>query len=130
MGTLDSLWDANMDMLSPTSGLDLADESWPIYARSVNAPPAFLGGDSRVTHSAINRGSILEGTVENSILFRGVSVAKGAEVKDCILMQDVAVSRDAVVHHVIADKNVVVMESRTLMGHENYPMTIAKNSKV
>ena len=68
--------------------------------------------------------------MENSILFRGVSVAKGAEVKDCILMQDAAISRDAVVHHVIADKNVVVMDSRTLMGHEHYPMTIAKDSKV
>ena len=57
VGTLESLWDANMDMLSPESGLDLLDESWPIYARSVNAPPAFLGKHSQMSHSAFNRGS-------------------------------------------------------------------------
>ena len=68
--------------------------------------------------------------MENSILFRGVSVAKGAEVKDCILMQDTAVSRDAVLRHVIADKDVVVKEACTLMGTANYPMSIAKGSKV
>ena len=68
--------------------------------------------------------------MENSILFRGVSVAKGAEVKDCILMQDVSISRDAVLHHVIADKNVSIGEGRTLMGHGEYPMAIAKGSKI
>ena len=78
VGTLNSLWDANMDMLSGDSGLDLADESWPIYARSVNAPPAFLGREAVVTNSAINRGSTLEGTVENSVLFTNVVVGKGA----------------------------------------------------
>ena len=68
VGTLTSLWDANMDMLSPASGLDLTDESWPIYARSVDAPPTYMGGNSHVSHSAINRGSVIEGTVENSVL--------------------------------------------------------------
>ena len=75
-------------------------------------------------------GCTIEGTVENSILFRGVSVARGAEVKNCVLMQDVTVDRDAVLHYVVADKNVEIMESRTLMGHDQYPMAIAKNSKV
>ena len=51
-------------------------------------------------------------------------------MKNCILMQDVSVGRDAVLHHVIADKNVVIKEARTLMGHEQYPLAIAKNSKV
>ena len=75
-------------------------------------------------------GCTIEGTVENSILFRGVSVARGAEVKNCILMQDTTVSRDAVIHHVITDKNVMIMDSRTLMGHDKYPMVIAKDTKV
>ena len=75
-------------------------------------------------------GCTIEGTVENSIVFHGVSVAKGAEVKNCILMQDVTVSRDAVLHHVIADKAVEILDARTLMGHDHYPMVIAKGSKV
>ncbi len=101
VGTLDSLWDANMDMLSPESGLDLMDDSWPIYARSVNAPPAFLGGDSKVIHSAINRGSVLEGTVENSVLSPNVIVGAGARVSYSVLLPGVTVEPGAVVEYAI-----------------------------
>ena len=86
VGTLTSLWDANMDMLSPESGLDLSDESWPIFARSVDAPPIYMGGDSRVSHSAINRGCDIEGTVENSVLSPRVTVEKGAKVSYSVLL--------------------------------------------
>ena len=75
-------------------------------------------------------GCTIEGSVENSVLFRGVSVARGASVKNSILMQDVTIHRDVVLHHVIADKNVEIMDERTLMGHEQYPLSIAKGSKI
>jgi len=101
VGTLESLWDANMDMLAPDSGLDLADESWPIYARSVNAPPAFLGGRARVIHSAINRGSDLEGTVENSVLSPNVVVGEGACVRYSVLLPGTVVEPGAVVEYAI-----------------------------
>ncbi len=101
VGTLESLWDANMDMLSPESGLDLLDESWPIYARTVAAPAAFLGRDAKVTHSAFNRGSDLEGTVENSVLSQGVNVAAGAEVSYSVLFPGVQVEEGAVVRYAI-----------------------------
>ena len=101
VGTLESLWDANMDMLSPESGLDLLDESWPIYARSVSAPAAFLGGNAKVVHSAINRGCELEGTVENSVLSQGVTVAEGAEVSYSVLFPGVTVEAGAVVKYAI-----------------------------
>ena len=101
VGTLESLWDANMDMLSPESGLDLLDESWPIYARSVSAPAAFLGGNSKVNHSAFNRGCELEGTVENSVLSQGVTVAPGAEVAYSVLFPGVTVEEGAVVKYAI-----------------------------
>jgi glucose-1-phosphate adenylyltransferase len=101
VGTLESLWDANMDMLSPESGLDLLDESWPIYARTVSMPPAFLGAEAKVTHSAFNRGSELEGTVANSVLSQGVIVAPGAEVSYSVLMPGVRVEAGAVVRYAI-----------------------------
>ena len=101
VGTLDSLWDANMDMLDSNSGLDLADESWPIYARSVNAPPAFLGKDAKVTHSAINRGSTLEGEVNNSVLFTDVTVGKGAKISHSVLLPGTVVDEGAVVEYAI-----------------------------
>ena len=105
VGTLDSLWDANMDMLSPDSGLDLHDESWPIYARSVNAPPTFLGTDSHVAHSAINRGSVLEGEVLNSVLSTNVTVAKGAKVSYSVLLPGTVVEEGAVVEYAILGEN-------------------------
>ncbi len=101
VGTLESLWDANMDMLAPESGLDLRDQSWPIYARSVNAPPAFLGGSSVVTHSAVNRGSVLEGMVENSVLSPNVTVGEGAAVRYSVLFPGVQVAPGAVVEYAI-----------------------------
>ena len=101
VGTLESLWDANMDMLAPESGLDLRDQSWPIYARSISAPPAFLGANSTVTHSAVNRGSVLEGVVENSVLSPNVTVGEGATVRYSVLFPGVVVEPGAVVEYAI-----------------------------
>ena len=101
VGTLESLWDANMDMLAPEPGLDLRDRSWPIYARSVSAPPAFLGENSTVTHSAVNRGSVLEGVVENSVLSQNVTVGEGAAVRYSVLFPNVEVAPGAVVEYAI-----------------------------
>ena len=101
VGTLVSLWDANMDMLSPESGLDLTDESWPIYARSVNAPPTFLGRNAKVTHSAFNRGSDIQGTVENSVLSPNVVVGEGARVSYSVLLPGTVVEPGAVVEYAI-----------------------------
>ena len=101
VGTLESLWDANMDMLAPESGLDLRDRSWPVYARSVSAPPAFLGANSTVTHSAVNRGSVLEGVVENSVLSQNVTVGEGAAVRYSVLFPGVVVEPGAVVEYAI-----------------------------
>ncbi len=116
VGTLESLWDANMDMLSPESGLDLLDESWPIYARSVNAPPAYLGAESQVTHSAINRGSELEGTVENSVLAPNVKVGKGARVSYSVLMPGTEVKPGAVVEYAILGENCSIGEGCQVGG--------------
>ena len=105
VGTLESLWDANMDMLCPESGLDLLDEEWPIYARSISAPPAFLSAESRVTHSAINRGCDLQGTVENSVLAPNVVVGKGARVSYSVLLPGTKVAEGAVVEYAILGEN-------------------------
>ena len=101
VGTLESLWDANMDMLSPTSGLDLRDDSWPIYARSVNAPPTFVGHNAHMAHCAINRGSVIEGTVENSVLSPSVVVGEGARVSYSVLLPGTVVEPGAVVEYAI-----------------------------
>lgn len=123
-------YDRSLELLDPAIRREVFPAERPIHTKERNEASTYVDPAGVCCNCLVADGCTIEGTVENSILFRGVSVAKGAEVKNCILMQDTVVSRDAVLHHVIADKDVLVMESRTLMGHEHYPMTIAKGSKV
>lgn len=111
VGTLESLWDANMDMLSPESGLDLLDESWPIYAKSVSMPTAYLGRHAQVSHSAFNRGGDLEGAVENSVLSAGVNVEEGARVSYSVLMPGVTVKAGATVEYAIVGQDALIGEN-------------------
>lgn len=111
VGTLESLWDANMDMLSPESGLDLLDESWPIYAKSISMPTAYLGKHARVSHSAFNRGGDLEGRIENSVLSAGVNVEEGASISYSVLMPGVTVKAGAVVEYAIVGQDAMIGEN-------------------
>ena len=120
----------SLELLDPAIRREVFPAARPIHTKERNDASTYLDPTGACCNSLVADGCTIEGTVENSILFRGVSVAKGAEVKDCILMQDTTVSRDAVLQNVIADKDVVVKESCTLIGHANYPMTIAKGSEV
>lgn len=128
--TLKGYYRRSMELLDPAIRREVFPASRPIFTKERSEASTYVDPAGVCCNCLVADGCTIEGTVENSILFRGVSVAKGAEVKDCILMQDTTISRDAVLGHVIADKDVVVMESRTLIGHENYPMTIAKGSQV
>jgi glucose-1-phosphate adenylyltransferase len=108
VGTLESLWDANMDMLSPASGLDLIDSSWPIYARSVNAPSTFVDASATVTHSAVNRGCEIYGAIENAVLSPNVTVGAGAKVSYSVLLPGAKVEEGAVVEYAILGENCTI----------------------
>ena len=108
VGTLDSLWDANMDMLSPASGLNLLDKDWPIYGRTPSCPPAFVGEKSDVGNSAIAKGCVIEGEVKNSVLSVNVTVKAGAQVSYSVLMPGAVVEEGAVVQYAILGENAVV----------------------
>ena len=123
-------YDRSLELLDPAIRREIFPAGRPIHTKERNDASTYVDPAGVCCNCLVADGCTIEGTVENSILFRGVSVAKGAEVKGCILMQDTTVSRDAVLQNVIADKDVVVKESCTLIGHANYPMTIAKGSKV
>ena len=105
VGTLDSLWDANMDMLATGSGLDLLEKDWPIYGRSVSAPPAYLGVNAHVEHSVVARGCTVEGEAENSVLSERCTVEEGASVQYSILMPGAVVKKDARVSYAIIGEN-------------------------
>ena len=112
VGTIDSLWDANMDMLSPNAanGIDLYDTEWPIFARTPTKPPHFMGKDAKAVHSMVTGGCEVYGTVENSILFHSVKVEEGAVVRYSILMPGTVVKAGAVVEYSIVAENSVIGE--------------------
>ena len=108
VGTIDSLWDANMDMLSPENGIDLYDTEWPIYARTPTKPPHFTGPNAKLSHSMVTGGCEVYGTVENSVLFHSVTVEEGAKVSYSILMPGTVVKTGAVVEYAIVAENTVI----------------------
>lgn len=107
VGTITSLWDANMDMLSTTL-INLFDPSWPIGSRSPVCPPHFAGDSAEITHSIITEGCEIDGHVENSVLSPSVKVGKGATVLYSVLMPGVVVEEGAVVEYAIVGENTII----------------------
>ena len=113
VGTLESLWDANMDMLS-RGDLDLLESSWPIYARLPSEPPAFISKTALVEHSVVTQGCEISGTVKNSVLSHGARIEEGAEVSYSVLMPGVTVRRGSVVRYAILGENCQVEAGATV----------------
>ncbi|MBR6594401.1 MAG: glucose-1-phosphate adenylyltransferase [Clostridia bacterium] len=108
VGTIDSLWEANMDLLGDRPALNLNNSSWRIFARHSSNPPHFLGNGATVENSLVTGGCEIYGTVINSVLSSGVKVAKGAVVKDSVIMRDCVISENAEVNYCIMDSDTVV----------------------
>ena len=97
VGTIDSLWEANMDLLSPDNELDLSDLTWKIYTEYVTALPQYIGAEARIQNAYITQGCVIEGEVTNSVVFTGAKVRPGAKVIDSVLMPGAIVEDGAVV---------------------------------
>ena len=114
VGTIDSLWEANMDLLREDNELDLNDSSWTVYTEDATAMPAYFGPDAEIDNAYITQGCTVSGTARNSVLFTGAVVEDGAKVIDSVLMPDVVVEAGAtVIRALVADgvkisKNAVV----------------------
>lgn len=102
----------------------------PIYTKEKDQSPTKYGNDAVCTNSFISDGCVIEGTVINSILSRGVKVAKGAVVQNSIIMQDSVIEEDVEINHVVFDKEVCITKGRKLIGQESYPLAIAKGTRI
>ena len=114
VGTIDSLWEANLDLINPKVPLDLSDPGWKIYSRNPGMPPHFLTETAAVQNSLITEGCIVGGTVEYSVVFAGVTIEEGAEVIDSILMPGTVVRKGARVQYAILAENVEVGEGAVI----------------
>ncbi|MBR5976392.1 MAG: glucose-1-phosphate adenylyltransferase subunit GlgD [Clostridia bacterium] len=130
MDSLRSYYKANIDLLNPENRKLLFDPAKPVDTKICDNVPAMYGIDAEVKNSLIADGCVIEGTVENSVLFRDVKVQKGAVVKNSILMQGTVISTNSSLNAVITDKNAVVTPNKNLSGDESYPLFISKNSTV
>ena len=125
-----SYFSASMDMLDKDIRDQVFLKNRPILTKIHDSAPTYYGEDAVVSDSLIADGSRIEGTVENSIIFRGCRIAKGAVVKDSIIMQSGIISEGVELSYVVTDKGVTVRENRKMMGHATYPVAIAKNTIV
>lgn len=110
VGTIDSLWDANLDLLNPKVDLDLDDDSWKIYSRSPAAAPHYIGSEAKVENSMITEGCEIDGEIDYSVLFANVTVEEGAEVTYSIVMPGTVVKKGAKVRYSIVAENAVIDE--------------------
>ena len=108
VGTIESLWEANMDLLSTPMPIDLHDKKWRIYARNPGMAPHYIAKGATVNDSLITEGCEVYGTVDHSVLFAGVTVEEGANVRDSVIMPGAVIHRGAVVRRAIVAENAVV----------------------
>lgn len=129
VGTIQSLWEANMELLQDHPELDLYDKNWKIFSRNPNAPCCYVDRYAKTSNCMICEGCYIYGTVENSVLSTGVVVEKGAVVRDSILMEGCIVKENARVTMSIIDENTVV-EPEARIGGDDIITVLGSNVKV
>ena len=114
VGTIDSLWEANMDLLGSNPALNLSSEDWRIYSRHTATAPQYVGRNAVIENSSITEGCEIYGTVRNSVLGTGVKVLEGAVVEDSVIFDDVIIGENAKISYSIIDSNVTVGASSSI----------------
>lgn len=126
--TIDSYYKNNMNFLDADIRCELFSSEGKIYTKVKDQVPTHYGDDARVLDSMVADGCIIDGTVENSIIFRGVHIAKGATVKNSIVMQNSVIQENCYVENAVFDKEVTMLPGKTVAGQPNYPFVIAKGN--
>ena len=130
VGTIDSLWEANMDLLEDHTELDLNDPTWKIYTEDINAVPQYIGPEAEVHRSSITQGCVVEGKVTGSVLFTGVKVGAGARITDSVLMPGVIVEDGAEVTRAIVAEGLTIGRNAVVGSADSGGIElVAKNVK-
>ena len=124
VGTIDSLWEANMDLLDQNCDLDLADPTWKIYTEDAVALPAYIGPDADIDRAYITQGTSINGAVKNSVIFTGATIGKGAKVIDSVLMPGVSVGDGAVVTRALVGDNVKISAGAVVGSADSKNITL------
>ncbi|MBQ3974171.1 MAG: glucose-1-phosphate adenylyltransferase [Lachnospiraceae bacterium] len=124
VGTIDSLWEANMDLLTDNNDLQLDDPTWKIYTEDATVLPAFIGPNAEVDTAYITQGASVEGTVKHSVIFTGSVIEEGAKVIDSVLMPGVTVKAGAVVTRALVADGVTIGEGAVVGSADSKEITL------
>ncbi|AUZ27595.1 glucose-1-phosphate adenylyltransferase [Bacillus subtilis] len=119
VGTVQSLWEANMDLLKEDSELKLFERNWKIYSVNPNQPPQFISSDAQVHDSLVNEGCAVYGNVSQSVLFQGVTVGKHATVTSSVIMPDVTIGEHVVIENAIVPKGLVLPDGAVIRSEKD-----------
>ncbi|MDD3262121.1 MAG: glucose-1-phosphate adenylyltransferase subunit GlgD, partial [Oscillospiraceae bacterium] len=128
--SMNDYFESNMALMQPKVRSELFTPERPIYTKVRDDLPARYGLGSKVSNSLVADGCIIDGEIENCVLFRGVHIGKNSKVSNCVVMQDSHIGEDCKLDYVIMDKDVTIKDERSLMGFQSYPVFINKGSIV
>jgi len=130
ISSVQTYYKCSMDMLNPEIREELFFKNGKVYTKVKDEAPAKYNAEANVHNCIVADGCFIEGTVEDSVLFRGVTIAKGAVVKNSIVMQGAVIEEGATIEYAILDKNVIMTKGKYLKGESDYPFVVGKNSVV
>ncbi|EOH86804.1 glucose-1-phosphate adenylyltransferase [Enterococcus asini] len=118
VGTIDSLWEANMEFIEPEMDLDIRDKSWRVYSKNPISPPHFLTETGSVNDSLISDGCYIAGAIEHSILSEDVQIKSGSEVSDSVIMSGATIGKNVRIHRAIIGENAIIGDNAVIDGSE------------
>ena len=117
VGTVKSLWEANMDLLDDEQDLNLFEHSWRIYSVNPNQPPQIIGTKAKVKHSLVNEGCVIDGTIEQSVMFQGVEVEEDAVIKECVVMPNARIGRGSFIERAIVMGDLEIPDNTVIRNN-------------
>jgi glucose-1-phosphate adenylyltransferase len=126
VGTVQSLWEANMDLLNENSDLDLFDHGWKIYSVNPNQPPQYISPDAVVKESLINEGSSVEGEIVRSVLFQSVTIGKGSKIIESVIMPDAVIGTNCYIEKAIVPCDVIVPDGTVIRSLDEEIVLVTK----
>jgi glucose-1-phosphate adenylyltransferase len=130
VGTVKSLWEANMDLLNEESELNIYDRDWRIYSVNPNQPPQYIAPTAIVEDSLINEGCVVEGYISHSVLFQGVTIGEGSFIKDSVVMPGCVIGRDVKIENAVVAPGMVVADGTVLRPEKEYEEVILVTNEV
>ncbi|HFI0255666.1 TPA: glucose-1-phosphate adenylyltransferase [Streptococcus suis] len=127
VGTVNSLWESNMDLIDHANDLDLSDRSWRIYSEDKGSPAQVIGATATVKSAYIDKGAIIDGNIEHSVISTDVQVEKGAVVKNSVLLPGAVIGENAELDYVIVAENIKIADGIKLSGEPDNILLIDKN---